>query len=83
MINQNINANYCFTKTSVNNQNKLSFSLKHVFQNPFPGIKYHCTTTKEIKNIIMSFQSSNSCGYDEVPTKLFKVCSHFPKLYMQ
>jgi hypothetical protein len=25
MINQNINANYCLTKTSVNNQNKLSF----------------------------------------------------------
>jgi hypothetical protein len=33
MINQNINANYCLTKTSANNQNKLSFSLKRVFQN--------------------------------------------------
>jgi len=75
MINQNINVNYCLT--SVNNQNKLSFSFKHVFQNSFPGIKYHCTTTKEIENIIMSFKSSNSCGYDEVPTKLLKLCSHF------
>ena len=37
MINQNINTNYCLTKTSVNNQNKLSFSLKHVFQNSFPS----------------------------------------------
>ena len=74
MINQNINANYCLTKTSVNNQNKLSLSLKHVFQNSFSSIKYHCTTTKEIENIIMSFKSSNSCGYDEVPTKL---CSYF------
>jgi len=52
MINQNINANYCLTKTSVNNQNKLYFSLKHVFQNSFPSIKYHWTTTKEIENII-------------------------------
>jgi len=62
MIIQNINAIYCLTKTSVNNQNKLSYSLKHVFQNSFPTIKYHCTTTKEIENIIMFFKSSNSSG---------------------
>ena len=43
-----------FSNTSVNNQNKLSFSLKNVFQNSFPSIKYHCTTTKKIENIIMS-----------------------------
>ena len=71
-INQNINANCCLIKTSVNNQNKLSFSLKHVFQISFPKIKYHCTTTKEIENIITSFKSSNSCGYNEVLTKLLK-----------
>ena len=50
------------------------FSLKHVFQNSFPSIKYHC---KEIENIKMSFQSSDSCGSDEVPTKLLKLCSYF------
>jgi len=77
MINQNIDANYCLTKTSVSKQNKLSYSLKHVFQNSFPTIKYHCTTILEIENIIMSFKSSNSSGYDEVPTKLLKLCSHF------
>ena len=60
----------------VSNQNKLSFSLKHVFQNLFPSIKYS-TTIKEIVNITMSFKSPNSCGYDEVPTKLLKLCSHF------
>jgi len=38
MINQNMNINYCLTKTYFNNQNKLSFSLKHVFQNSFPSI---------------------------------------------
>ena len=70
MINQNINPNYCLIKTSVNNQNKLPYSLKHVFQNSFPNIKYHCTTIKETENIIISFKSSNSLGYDEVPTKL-------------
>jgi hypothetical protein len=31
MITQNINANYCLTKTSDTSQNKLSFSLNHVF----------------------------------------------------
>jgi hypothetical protein len=77
MINQNINANYCLTKTSVNNQNKPSSSLKHVFQSPFPSIKYHCTTTKENEDIIMSFKSSGSCGNDEVPAKLLNLCSHF------
>jgi hypothetical protein len=51
--------------------------LKRVFQNSFPSIKYHCTATKEISNIIMYFKSSNSCGYDEVPTKLLKLCSYF------
>ena len=77
MINRNINTNYCLTKTSVNNQNKHSFSLKHVFKNPFPSIKYRCTTTNEIENIIMSFKSSNSFGYDDVPTGILKLCSHF------
>jgi hypothetical protein len=65
MINKNITANYCLTATSVN-QNKLSDCLKHVFQNLFPSIKCNCTTTKEIEN--MSFKSSDSFGYDEVPT---------------
>jgi hypothetical protein len=30
IFNQNINTNYCLTKTSVNNQNKLSYSLKRI-----------------------------------------------------
>ena len=77
MNSQNINANNCFTKTSVNNQNNLSLSLNHVFQNWFPSIKYHCTTTKEIENVIRSLKSSNPCGYDEVPSKLLKSCSYF------
>jgi len=58
VINKDINANYCLTKTSVNNQHKLSFSLKRAFQNLFPSIKCNWTTTKEIENIILSFKSS-------------------------
>jgi hypothetical protein len=77
MINKNINANYCLAKTSVKNQNMLSYSLKHAFQNLFPSIKCNYTATTEVENIIMSFKSSNSFGYDEVPTKLLKLCYHF------
>ena len=69
MISRNNNASNCFPKTSVNNHNNLSFSLNHVFQNSFPSIKYRCTTTKEIDNIIRSLKSSNSCCSDEVPLK--------------
>ena len=77
MIKKNINANCCLTKTSINNQNKLSYSLKHVFQNSFPSIKHNCTTTNKIENMIMSLKLSNSFGYDEVPTKILTLCSHF------
>jgi hypothetical protein len=73
MINKNINANYCLAETSVNNQNTLSYSLKHALQNSFPIIKCNCITTIEIeKIIIMSLKSSNSFGYDEGPTKILK-----------
>ena len=76
MINKNIIANYCLTKTSVNNQNKLSYFFKYVLRNLFPSIECDCTTTKETESIIMSFKSSNSFSYDEVPTKKLKLCSH-------
>src|SRR5215510_2199867 len=40
-------------------------------------VNYHRTSTKEIENIIKSLKSSNSCGYDEVPMNLLKLCSSF------
>ena len=75
MICQKINANNCvsFNTTSDNNQNNISFSLNHVYQNSFPNIKYRCTSTREIENIISTLKLSNSCGYDEVPLKLLKI----------
>ena len=51
--------------------------MNQVYHHSFPSIKFPCTTPKEIENIIRSLKSSNSCGYDEVPTKLLKSCSHF------
>ena len=50
-ITRNIRASNCSTKTPVNNQNNISFSLKNVFQTSFPRIMYHCISTKEIENI--------------------------------
>jgi Notch-like protein len=76
MINKNINADYCLTKTAVNNQNMISCSLIYAFQNSFPSIRYNCTTTKEIENI-MSFKLSNPFGYGEVPAKILKLYSFF------
>ena len=77
MIKWNITASNCLPKTLVNTHNKLSFSLNQVYQHSFPSIKFPCTTPKEIENIISSHKSSNSCGFDEVPTKLLKSCSCF------
>ena len=77
MITQNITASNCLTKPLVNSQNKLSFSLNQVYHHSFPSIKFPCTTLKEIENIIRSLKLSNSCGCDEVPTKLLKSCSRF------
>jgi len=77
MISRKINASNCFTKPSDNKENNFAFSLNYVFRNSFPSIKYHFTTTREIENIIRPLKSSNSCGYDEVPSKLLKLCSYF------
>jgi hypothetical protein len=73
MINKYINANYCLTKTAVNNQNMISCSLIYAFQNSFPSIHCNCTATNEIENMIMSFKLSNPFGYGEVPTKILKL----------
>ena len=53
-ITRNIRASNCSTKTSVNNQSNISFSLKNVSQTSFPSIKYHYTSAKEIENKIKS-----------------------------
>ena len=57
----------------VNNQNKLSYSFKHVFKNSFPSIKCNCSITKEFESMITFFKSSNSFGYDEIPPTILKL----------
>jgi hypothetical protein len=62
------------------NVNGKSTSIIKLLPMPLRSILHpspYCTTTKEIENIIMSFKSSQSSGYDKVPTKLLKLCSHF------
>jgi len=51
-ISQKINANNYSTTSSDNNHNTIYFSLNHVCRNSFPNIKYRCTSTREIENII-------------------------------
>jgi hypothetical protein len=76
-ISHKINATDCSATTSRNNQNNISFSLNHVYHNSFPTIKFRCTTTREIEYIIRSLKLSNSCGYDEIPSKLLKLCAYY------
>ena len=35
------------------------------------------TTTTEIENVIKTLKPKNSCGYDEISTKLLKITAHF------
>jgi len=77
IISQKINASNCSISTSDNNQNNMCFSLNNMYRNSFPNIKYCCTTSREIENIIRTLQTSNSCGYDKVSSKLLKLCSYY------
>jgi len=79
-ISQKISPNNYSTTSSDNNHNAISFTLNHVCQNSFPNIKHWSTSTKEIENIIQTLKLPNSCGYDEVPSKLLKLCSYYIKL---
>jgi hypothetical protein len=51
--------------------------LHGIFKNPYPNLIFDHTTTKEIENIIKSFKSKNSCGYDDFSVKILKVSSPF------
>ena len=46
--------------------------LKQVFIRPFPRINLTPATAKEITEIVKSFKSTNSHGYDEIPTNVLK-----------
>jgi hypothetical protein len=51
--------------------------LVQEFQQPFPSIKFKPVTKKEIYEINKSLKWKNSCGYDEVPSKIVKLSMQF------
>jgi hypothetical protein len=57
--------------------NKPSEYLFHIFKVNFPTINYNFVTTNEIENIINKLKITNSYGYDEIPVKILKSCTHF------
>jgi len=57
------------------------FSLSHIYQmhpkQPFPQIKFSCTSRHEIERVIKSLKSSTSYGCDEISVKIIKENSPF------
>ena len=51
--------------------------LHSAFLQSFTSIKFNNTTTGEINKIISELKNKNSCGYDEVTTKILKIASPF------
>ena len=47
------------------------------FKNSFPNVNIKSISTKEVENLIKSLKPKNSSGYDEISTKLIKICSPF------
>jgi len=51
--------------------------MEKAYNKPYPIMEYKCTTTKEIEQIILSLQTKNSYGYDEMSTKILKISCPF------
>ena len=43
----------------------------------FPSIKFKNTSTEEIEKIINSLKTKESSGYEEISTKILKICVPF------
>ena len=46
--------------------------MEQAFNKPYPSMECKYTTTKEIERIKQSLKAKNSCGYDEISTKILK-----------
>jgi Notch-like protein len=70
---------YNISKQDLNQTKQLSYLVYLVkeFQQPFPSIKFKPVTEKEIYLINRSLKWRNSCGYDEVPSKMVKLTMQF------
>jgi hypothetical protein len=60
-----------------------------MFKQSFTDINMKNTTNNEIEKIIKELKSKKSYGYDEIMTKILKICSPFivshcitPNIYM-
>ena len=54
-----------------------NYYLSNLFHAPLPSIKFQNTSTTEIEKIINSLRMKNSCGYDEISTKVLKISAPF------
>ena len=69
----------------IKGSNKLTLShakgslscLSPVFNRPFNNIVFCNTSTGEIEKIIQSLPGKNSCGYDEISTRILKASAPF------
>jgi hypothetical protein len=64
------------TTDDLNDKDPLSY-LYSAFQRSFTSIKLKNTTIGEIQKIITELKHKNSCGYNEVTTKILKIVSPF------
>jgi hypothetical protein len=60
-----------------NNNHESSFDplnyLEHSYSSSFENIRWHYTTTAEIKKIIKTLKTKYSYGYDEIPITILKI----------
>jgi len=56
--------------------NPINYLYKY-YNKPFPMIQWQYVSTYEIKNIIKSLKSKNTCGYDEISNRVMKLSSPF------
>jgi len=56
--------------------NPINYLIKY-YNKPFPMIQWQYVSTYEIKNIIKSLKSKNTCGYDEISNRVLKLSSPF------
>jgi hypothetical protein len=51
--------------------------MEQAFNKPYPSMESKYISTKEIEQIVKSFKTKNSYGYDEISTKILKLSSPF------
>jgi hypothetical protein len=65
-----------YSDSVLQNMNPLNY-LHKVFSQPFPQMLLKSTCINELKEIIKSLKTKDSCGYDEISHKILKVSMPF------